>query len=155
MCAQSRSKLHGFPRTPTGWLLKGWRMHRGWVRMHWHWTVTGRSLYSTALRLDPKSLLCSIGKNMPPWDVVKITLLNIFCVLISDGGNYLNNTIYWPAERKKRSSAEKARLCTSPLWWNKVVRHVPFWTSQMQMRLLAPLHPPDADAMICERITCM
>lgn len=63
------------------------------------------------------------------------------------------NAIYWPAERKKRSSVEKARLCTPPLWWSKVVRHVPFWTFQMQMRLLAPIHPPDADAMVCARDT--
>lgn len=48
---------------------------------------------------------------------------------------------------------EKARLCTPPLWWNKVVRHVPFWTFQMQMRLLAPLLPPDADAMVCATYT--
>lgn len=59
----------------------------------------------------------------------------------------------WPAESKKRSSEEKVRRCTSPLWWNKVVRHVPFWTFQMQMRLLAPWLPPDADAMVWTRVT--
>lgn len=28
----------------------------------------------------------------------------------------LNNTFHWPAERKKRSSEENFRHCTSPLW---------------------------------------
>lgn len=66
---------------------------------------------------------------------------------------YLNNVFNWPAESKKRSSEEKVRHCTSPLWWNKVVRHVPFWTFQMQMRLLALWLPPDADAMVWTRVT--
>lgn len=63
MCAQSRSKRLGFPRRQAGWLLKGWRKHRGWVRMHRHWTATGRSLCSTEQWLGPKSLLHGIGKK--------------------------------------------------------------------------------------------
>lgn len=66
---------------------------------------------------------------------------------------YLNSAFNWPAESKKRSSEEKVRHCTSPLWWNKVVRQVPFWTFQMQMRLLAPWPPPDADANVWTRFT--
>lgn len=88
---------------------------------------------------------------------MKIILLKYFLYLnaikILKLRNYFKNAIYWPAERKKRSSVEKARLCTPPLWWSKVVRHVPFWTFQMHMRLLAPLLPPDADAMVCARYT--
>lgn len=64
MCAQCRSKLHGFPRRRAGWLLKGWRKRRGWVRMHRRWTVTGSSPHSTEQWPDPKSLLHHIGKNM-------------------------------------------------------------------------------------------
>lgn len=50
--------------------------------MYRQWTVTGRSLYSTERRLDPKSLLCDIGKNMLSLaDVVKFTFLKYFLYL--------------------------------------------------------------------------
>lgn len=58
---------------------------------------------------------------------------------------------YWPTEIKKRSSLEKARHCTAPLWWEMVLWQALVWTSQMQMRLLVPLMPPAADATVWMR----